>query len=227
MRSALPATVSFVATANPTKRKSSNGDETRRRIAEATLETLRTEGIVGTSARTIARIGDFNQALIFYHFGSINEAIIAAVQMMSDKRLENHRQHLASVTSLSELIDVAKSLHAQDRAENNMTVLTQAFAGAAGDQEMGPKLYAQLEPWNAMVGASVERVIGNAAVAQAISHEQITQMITALFLGIELMDDLDPSANTAALFDTLKSLAALAEGLLDNPLLKALGDLTS
>jgi len=220
-----PATVHNVATA---KRKgSSSGDETRRKIAEATLETLRNEGIVGTSARAIARTGDFNQALIFYHYGSIDEAIVAAVQTMSDRRLESHREQLESVSTLTELIDVAKSLHEQDRTENNMTVLTQAFAGAAGDPEMGPKLYAQLTPWTEMVTASIKRVLGTSVVESVVPHEQITQMISALFLGIELLDDLDPSANTAALFDTLKSLAALLEGLLDNPLLQALGDLSA
>jgi len=218
-----PATVHNVTTA---KRKgSSSGDETRRRIADATLETLRNEGIVGTSARAIARTGDFNQALIFYHFGSIDEAIVAAVQTMSDRRLESHRAQLESVQSLTELIDVAKSLHEQDRSEHNMTVLVQAFAGAAGDTEMGPKLYAQLTPWTEMVTGAINRVLDSAVIESAVPHEQITQMISALFLGIELLDDLDPSANTAALFDTLKSLAGLLEGLLDNPLLQALGEL--
>ena len=42
------------------KRRTSSGDETRARIVEAALATLKAEGIVGTSARAIARQGDFN-----------------------------------------------------------------------------------------------------------------------------------------------------------------------
>src|SRR6266581_1571812 len=44
---------------------------TKRRILDAALEALRTEGFAGATSRAIARIGGFNQALIFYHFGSL------------------------------------------------------------------------------------------------------------------------------------------------------------
>ena len=82
------------------KRKpSTSGEETKARILAATLETLTEEGIVGTSARAIARTGDFNQALIFYHFGSVDDAIVAAVGQMSDRRLKNHRAKLEAATS--------------------------------------------------------------------------------------------------------------------------------
>lgn len=40
---------------------------TREKIMHAAYETLKKEGIKNTSARAIAREGDFNQALIFYH----------------------------------------------------------------------------------------------------------------------------------------------------------------
>src|SRR6266581_2280999 len=45
---------------------------TKRRILDAALEALRTEGFAGATSRAIARIGGFNQALIFYHFGSLD-----------------------------------------------------------------------------------------------------------------------------------------------------------
>ncbi|MCP3987556.1 MAG: TetR family transcriptional regulator [Actinomycetia bacterium] len=52
------------------ERKSSrSGLETRDRIIDAALDTVRVEGLVGTSVRAIARTGGFNQALVFYHFG--------------------------------------------------------------------------------------------------------------------------------------------------------------
>lgn len=51
---------------------------TKGRIMDAAIETLKSEGITGTSARAIAHRGDFNQALIFYHFGSVNNLLIQA-----------------------------------------------------------------------------------------------------------------------------------------------------
>ena len=206
------------------KRKpSSSGDETKARIIAATLETLKAEGIVGTSARAIARTGDFNQALIFYHFGSVDDAIIAAVGQMSARRIDNHSQKLAEATSLPELIRVARDLHHDDTTTDNMTVLAQAFAGAAGDAEMGPKLYAELEPWSQMVGETIKRVVGDAPGAGSVPTEQIANAISAMFLGIELLDDLDPSRDHAtSLFDSLEALAELLDDLLATPLLEML-----
>ena len=206
------------------KRKpSSTGDETKARIIAATLATLKAEGIVGTSARAIARAGDFNQALIFYHFGSVDDAIIAAVGQMSERRLRNHKQQLEAARSLPDLIRIARNLHDDDATNDNMTVLAQAFAGAAGDPEMGPKLYAALEPWSLMVGETIEKVVHELPGAGAVPTEHIANAISAMFLGIEMLDDLDPSRDHASqLFDSLESLAGLLDDLLATPLLEML-----
>jgi len=206
------------------KRKpSSTSDETKTRILQATLVTLKAEGIVGTSARAIARAGNFNQALIFYHFGSVDDAIVSAVGKMSERRIENHRTKLETATSLPDIIRIARELHDDDATDSNMTVLAQAFAGAAGDPVMGPKLYAQLEPWSQMVGGVIERIVNDMPGAASLPTQQIANAIAAMFLGIELLDDLDPSKDHAVqLFDSLESLAQLLDDILATPLLEML-----
>lgn len=213
------------AVAKAKSRSSASGDETKARIVQATLTTLKAEGIVGASARAIARTGDFNQALIFYHFGSVDDAIIAAVAHMSGRRLERHREQLEKAQNLPDLIRIARSLHDDDTANENMTVLAQAFAGAAGDPELGPKLYAEFEPWSAMVAATIERVLPDSPVAATVPHRQIADAISALFLGIELLDDLDPARGHAeAMFESLQALAELLDDLLATPLLEFFRD---
>jgi len=215
---------SVEAMAEATRRSTASGDETRARIVQATLETLKTEGIVGTSARAIARAGDFNQALIFYHFGSVDELVVASVAEMSRRRMDNHAARLNEVNSLTEMVQVARELHADDLAADNMTVLTQAFAGAGGNPDLGPKLYAQLEPWSELVVETIDRVLGDVPAAAAIDKRQIAQAISALFLGIELLDDLDPErAGAEALFDTLEGLSRVLELVLQTPLLANFG----
>ena len=51
----------------------STAQTTKQQIARAALEALRTEGFAGATSRAIGRIGGFNQALIFYHFGTPRE----------------------------------------------------------------------------------------------------------------------------------------------------------
>ena len=199
------------------RRTSSAGDETRARILDATLATLADVGIAGTSARAIAKRGDLNQALIFYHFGSVDDAVIAAVQRMSDQRMERHAVALAEAESLVDLVRIAKDLHADDSRTNNMTVLAQAFAGAAGDPDNGPKLYASLECWSDMVTDSIRRVLSPYPAAAIVPAELLGQSISALFLGIELLADLDPArADADRLFTSLEGAAVALQLMLDS-----------
>ena len=202
--------------AEPKRRSSTAGDETRAKILDATLETLSDVGIAGTSARAIAKIGDFNQALIFYHFGSVDDAIIAAVDRMSEERMGRHAVALAEAESLIDLVRIARGLHADDSKTNSMTVLTQAFAGAAGDPEKGPKLYASLESWSDMVTDSIRRVLAPYPAASIVPAELLGQSISALFLGIELLSDLDPErADADRLFTSLEGAAVALQMMLD------------
>ena len=109
--------------------------DTKTRIIEATIATIKEEGMAGTSARAIARRGDFNQALIFYHFGNIDEVLFEAIKETSRRRIERYREQLEGVTSLPELAAIAADLHNEDMAEGSLTVLTQLMAGAAGNAD--------------------------------------------------------------------------------------------
>jgi len=51
---------------------------TKRSLVAAAIETLKTEGFAGASARAIAARAGCNQALIFYHFGSVVTLLLAA-----------------------------------------------------------------------------------------------------------------------------------------------------
>ena len=181
---------------------------------------MKSDGITGTSARAIAKRGDFNQALIFYHFGSIDDVIVAAVAEMSCRRMERHEARLQEAETLLELVTIARELHADDMVADSMTVLTQAFAGAHGHPELGPKLYSELEPWSNMVAGTVDRLMADVPIAAAINTEHISQAISALFLGIELLEGLDPKrTNAGALFDTLEGLTRVVDLILQSSVL--------
>ena len=60
---------------------------TKLQIVEAALRTLKTKGFAGASARAIAGEGNFNQALIFYHFGSVRNLLLAGLDLVSERRM--------------------------------------------------------------------------------------------------------------------------------------------
>lgn len=204
-----------MAKAKPTL---STGDKTKAHIIEATLATIRQNGIVGTSARAIARTGDFNQALIFYHFDSIENAVFTAVSEMGARRTQKHRAALEGATSFLDLVAIARALHDDDSNSDNMAVLAQAFAGAArgeSNDDMGSKLYDELDLWSQMLTETIERVLADSPIAPVVPHRDIADAMSALFIGIELLDDLDPSRGHAqAMFDSLESMARLLGPLL-------------
>ncbi|MDJ0961737.1 MAG: TetR/AcrR family transcriptional regulator [Acidimicrobiia bacterium] len=192
-----------------------SGEATKQRIVDATIETIKHEGIVGTSARAIARRGDFNQALIFYHFGSVDEALFAAIQETSRHRIERYRERLTGVKSFPDLVAIAADLHREDMEEGNLTILTQLMAGAAGNPELGPRLREAFDPWIQVVIDALRDVLGGSAYERLVPLDDLGYAVSALFLGVELLAHLDPDrAGSETLFGSMGTLAEIVQVML-------------
>src|SRR5579864_1454223 len=89
-------------------------------IVKATLETLRAEGFAGATSRAIARRGGFNQALIFYHFGSLENLRLAAVRQMSEERLARYTEAVAALPTLEALVATMVDLWEEDKAAGHV-----------------------------------------------------------------------------------------------------------
>src|ERR1700716_370836 len=96
---------------------------TKERIVAAALETLKEEGFAGTSARAIARRGGFNQALIFYHFGSLNDLLLAALDGVAEERRRRYEEVLGALRSPLEVAARARELYAEDIDSGHSTVV--------------------------------------------------------------------------------------------------------
>src|SRR6266508_6985190 len=123
------------------------GGETRRRIIEAALETLKQEGFAGATSRAIARAGGFNQALLFYHFGTLDALLLAALDHTSAQRLERYRKAVDEAETVEELLAVAARVQAEDRETGHTTVVAQMIAGSVARPELAPEMIARMEPW--------------------------------------------------------------------------------
>jgi len=192
------------------------GADTKARIIEAALQTLREEGIVGTSARAIARRGGFNQALIFYHFGSVEEVLLAVVDRLSAERMARYHERLEGVTSLPELVRVAGALHAADTEDGHIRVLSQLLAGSAAAGEFGVEMRKRFDPWIELVAGVIRRVIAGTPYEWVVPVDQLAISVAALFVGIELFTQMgDDGRESEALFQTMGLLAAILGNLLE------------
>jgi AcrR family transcriptional regulator len=193
----------------------SRGEATRRRILDATVATLRTEGIAGTSARSIARRGGFAPGVLFYHYADLQDVLVAAVRRMSHERVEQYRPDLEAAQDLRDLVRVGRSIHERDCAEGHSTVLTQMLAATSGNPDLGPVLHEIFTPWLELIAETVTRILADSPVADLVPPEQLSYAVTAMFLGLQLLDDLEPSADRAAqLLDVLEEGAEVGGALL-------------
>lgn len=204
------ATISPVAE----RKISRTGQETRDRIIDAALETVRDQGLVGTSARAIARAGDFNQALVFYHFGSIEDLLLAAVERASERRVARFEEELRAVTELKDLVAVASKLHG-DRHDADQPALAAMVAGWSASSDLGPRIMQILKPWDDMVAEALRRSFEGSPFAPLIPFDDFSHLVAALFLGMEMMSRLDPDdGRTDHLFQTLSAFATLSGPLI-------------
>src|SRR5438132_11617101 len=120
--------------------------QTRDRLVEAALEALKTVGFAGATSRAIARIGGFNQALIFYHYGSLDALLLAALDRTSEQRLARYREALAQIESLEELAELSARIYREDRETGHLTVVSQMVAGSLARPEPAPAIAKPMEP---------------------------------------------------------------------------------
>ena len=81
-----------------TGRGAERADGTRRALVHAAIETLKSEGFAGASARAIADRAGSNQGLVFYHFGSVANLLLAALDAVSADPLPRYGASVAAGT---------------------------------------------------------------------------------------------------------------------------------
>ncbi len=173
--------------------------DTPTRLLEGALETLRTKGIAGVSARTIAAAAGVNQALVFYHFGSVDELLAAACTYGARQRLTTYASRLEAVRSLPELLSVGLELHRQERMEGNVIVLAQMLAGAQSEPKLAPASAQALELWIGQIETVLRRVMAASPLGEILDIRGLARSIASAFIGFELYDGVDPAGADQAI----------------------------
>jgi AcrR family transcriptional regulator len=182
---------------------------------EAALTTLRTHGFPGTTARAIARTGKLNQALIFYHFGSLDRLLLAALDLTSTQRLARYQSALTDVRSMSELIDVMSRLYVEDVEVGHVAAVQEMVAGGSSVPSLRLEVVARMEPWVRFADEVITRMLKGTFLESVLPTKDFAYAAVALYFGIETLTHLDGDRRQAeALFDTSKQLAPIADAVL-------------
>ena len=206
-----------MATSGPRRAARSGGrqersTETRAALVAGAIEALREVGFAGASAREIAGRADCNQALVFYHYGSVNELLLAALDDVSARRLAAYTDIVDRATTITELIDSAQAIFGEDLDAGHVAVLVEMITGAQSTPGLGEQVAARLAPWRDFAESAVSKSLVGSPVALVMPAKEIAHAVVAGFLGLELLASLDGD-RAAAL--TLFDRARLIAGLLD------------
>ena len=189
-------------------------DETKQRLVEAALETLKEKGFAGASAREIARTGGLNQALIFYHYGSVQNVLLAALDLVSERRLASYGPRFEAARDVEELARLAREIYDEDRDQGDVKVLGEMVAGGMSDPELGSAVVARLEPWVDLVEQKVRALVAGSLLEAIVPARDVAFAVIALYFGIDMVSHLEGSdARAAALLDLGVRSAPLVSAL--------------
>ncbi|QCX79196.1 HTH-type transcriptional regulator AcrR [Streptomyces sp. YIM 121038] len=188
--------------------------ETREKLLQGALRTLTEQGIAKTSARSVAAAAGVNQALVFYHFGSVDELLSEACRYGTEQRVARYRDALAAISTLGELLEFGRRMHEEERAAGSVAVLGQLLAGAQTQPRLAAATAAGLSLWVAEVEEVLVRVLGASPLGGFVDAVGLARAVAASFVGIELYEGVDAEGAGRAL-DALEDLGALVAALDD------------
>jgi AcrR family transcriptional regulator len=169
-------------------------------------------GFAGASGREIAGRAGCNQALVFYHFGSVTELLLAALDDVSARRLAAYSRALEQAQSLSDLIESARAIFSEDLDAGYVAVLVEMITGAQSTPGLGEQVAARLAPWREFAETAVRKAVAGSPIALLVPAKELAHGVVAGFLGLELLASLDGDRAAAlALFDRAGNVAGLLD----------------
>lgn len=188
--------------------------ETRQGLVEAAIDALRDVGFAGASARAIASRAGSTQSQVFYHFGTVVNLLLAALDEVSARRMKVYEPLLESATSPSELLETARTVILSDLESGDLKVLVEMVAGAQTVPGLAGKVAERLTPWYAFAEAAVSKASAGSPLRSLLPVGDIAHAVVAGILGLELLASLDADRTRAtALLDHAAGIALLMSAM--------------
>jgi AcrR family transcriptional regulator len=186
--------------------------ESRAALIAAAIEALREVGFAAASPREIAGRAGCNQALIFYHFGSVTDLMLAALDDISARRMAAYRELIEGSRTPAELIDSARVIFLEDLDAGHVSVLAELITASHAMPGLGEQVAARLAPWREVTEAAVRRGLDASPIGALLPAPEIAHAVMAGILGLEMLAHVDGDRSAAlAMFDRARQLAALLD----------------
>lgn len=188
--------------------------DTRLKLLTATDIVIREKGLAAVSARSVAARAGVNQALVFYHFGTVADLVDSACRTALDTRVAMYAERFDAVRTIDELLVLARELNTTEGRAGNVATMAQILAAGQHDEAIAGTARYCLAQWSAQVERVLSRVLAGHPLAEVVDISGLAQAVTCGFIGVELMQGIASEASDAALA-SLDQLAGLM-GVLDD-----------
>ena len=178
---------------------------TREHLMDAAVRLTARTGARGLTARAIGAEAEVNQALIFYHFESVEGLLRAAYARATRAMVADYADALGSASTFADLFAVGERLGRSSREDGSAVLLTHVMAASHHDAQMAASLADALGVWREIVTAAVERVVRHHGLDGALDPEPLAGALAASTIGMVTVDAL-PGAPLGA---TMAAVAPL------------------
>lgn len=161
----------------------------RDRLIDAGVEVLLKDGFLGASARAIAQRAGVATGSVHYHFSSVEELVLAALDRATSQRRAEYRRIIEEATDLASLLARVIGDLAADRDAGRFRLLAQVTAGAAANASLAAAVSDRAAEWIDLVEEAVVRFAG--PLASVINARDIAVALVAMIMGLELLDHVD------------------------------------
>lgn len=161
---------------------------TRRRLIDATMRLIRQQGVAKVTARSVAAEAGVNQALVFYHFGTVTQLIAHSCLTVTAERVDAVAHDFAEVQSFADLVRLATVVHAREREAGHVAVLAQVLSAAHADPALADAARQALDLWLRPVRETLYRLVPGSVVDEMFDVDDLAEMVSAGFVGAELME---------------------------------------
>jgi hypothetical protein len=147
-----------------------------------------------------------------YHYGSLENALLAALDLTSAERMARYRAALDKAESLEQLLRAARRIYREDTASGHVAVVVQMVAGSVGRPELSAGVLARMETWIEFCEEAIGRFLADSPLAALAPRRDFARAIVVFYPGANLTTHLDPKAGIDTLLARLQQIVASMGG---------------
>jgi len=194
-----------------TKSSAQRSAATKERIQKATVELVQEIGWRQVTTRRIAERAGVNQALVHYHFGTVDALLRQAVIAELDQQMaEPIEQMLTSDTPGEGIRRLSDWLRAVDPSSSMAVLSAEVLAFATRDEAVREWMAGLLDTVRTQMSRSIEAAQADGTVRADVSAAGVAVVVAALIDGLIFHVLVDPNLRLDDVADTLDTLLAAA-----------------